>query len=172
MCETLEYLKDHYKENPLFRFFNQEEFNYFLSLTETVEYEAGQVIFHKGQDARGFFLVLKGRIRVQREKEAEPPKVLADIEAPTVLGELGLMARRQRTTTAITLEPVTVQFFNKDRFQELLEKDDLMAFKLSHNIGTILSEKMEVMNRAVMDMKAKFKEFTNFKHSLFSDWNF
>ncbi|MBW7874584.1 MAG: cyclic nucleotide-binding domain-containing protein [Candidatus Cloacimonetes bacterium] len=172
MCETVDYLKTHYQENPLFKYFNQQEFDYFLSLTETVEYEANQIIFHKGQEARGFFLILKGKIRVQREKEAEKPKVLADIEAPTVLGEMGLMAKRVRTSTALCLEPSTVLFFNKQKYLELLEKNDLMAFKLSHNVGTIVGEKMEAMNVAMMDMRAKFKEFTQFKASLFSDWNF
>jgi CRP/FNR family transcriptional regulator len=172
MCETVNYLKSHYQENPLFKYFNQQEFDYFLSLTETVEYEANQVIFHKGQEARGFFLILKGKIRVQREKEAEKPKVLADIEAPTVLGEMGLMAKRVRTSTALCLEPSTVLFFNKQKYLDLLEKNDLMAFKLSHNVGTIVGEKMEAMNLAMMDMRAKFKEFTQFKASLFSDWNF
>ncbi len=172
MQETIQQLKKDFTENPIFQFFNQKEFDYFLSLTQSMDYKAGDVIFRTGQVANGFYIILKGKVRVEREKAGAPVKTLAELSAPTVLGEMGLLSKRVRTSTAVAEEPTAILFFDRNKFNQLLHEDDLMAFKLSHNLGSILSEKMEAMNNAVMDMKAKFKEFTQFKHTMFSDWNF
>ena len=172
MENSIEELKTNYEQNPIFEFFSQDEFDRFLDITQPITYKKEEVIFETGQEPRGLYVITEGRVQITQNKAGKPARILAEIKAPTVLGEMALLEKRHRTSTATSLTKTTVLFLDKCKFMELLEQDELMAFKLSHNLGKILTQKIEAMNNAMMDMKQQFKEFSNFKNSLFSDWNF
>ena len=173
MEASVEELKSSYHTNPIFEFFTQEEFNQFLRMTDILIYEPDELIFERNQDPRGLYVIVEGKVKVsQTKEEGKAPRVLAELEAPTVLGEMALLEKRQRTSTATASIRTTALLLGKERFNDALHKNELMAFKLSHNLGKILTKKIVAMNKHMMEMKQSFKEFSNFKNSLFSDWNF
>lgn len=172
MEPSVEALKGNYHTNPIFEFFNQEEFDYLLKIVDQVVYEPKEIIFETGQEPRGLYIITEGQVAISQRREGRPEKVLATIEPPTVLGEMALLKKRQRTSTARAVERTTVLFLDKEKFTQALANNEIFAFKLSHNLGTILAQKIETMNEAMMSMKQQFKEFNNFKNTLFSDWNF
>ena len=155
-----------------FAYFTREEFDQFLGLAAIEKFDAGEVMFQSGDDPRGLYYLLDGKVQISRVKPGRPPRVLAKIQAPTVLGEMAMLVDRTRTSTATSLTPCTVLLFTKDDYIRLLEENGLMAFKLSHNMGISLVHKIEHMNKVMMETKQEFKEFSSFKNSLFNDWNF
>lgn len=172
MEHSVEALKSSYQSNPIFEFFTQEEFDQFLSITEVVNYQPDEVIFETNQEPRGLYVLVRGAVTVTQVRDGKEPRVLAELKAPTVLGEMALLEKRKRTSTATASVKTTVLFLDKQRFSDALMANELMAFKLSHNLGTILAQKIVAMNNHMMEMKQSIKEFSNFKNSLFSDWNF
>ncbi len=172
MESLLETLKQNYKSNPIFAYFSQKEFDEFLNVTHIETYEAGEVMFQTGDDPKGLYFILQGKVQITKVKPGKPPRVLAELEAPTVLGEMAMLVHRKRSSSATTLTSTAVLLLDIDSFNELLDTNVLMAYKLSHNMGAILARKMETMNKAMMEMNQQFKEFSSFKNSLFSDWNF
>jgi CRP-like cAMP-binding protein len=172
MESLLETLKQNYTSNPIFAYFSQKEFDQFLNVTHIETFEAGEVMFKTGDDPKGLYFILQGKVQITKVRPGKPPRVLAELEAPTVLGEMAMLIHRKRSSTATTLTATSVLLFDIHSFNQLLDDDVLMAYKLSHNMGAILAKKMETMNKAMMEMNQQFKEFSSFKNSLFSDWNF
>ncbi len=172
MDSFLELLTRDFEANPLFAFFSKEEFDQFLEIATIEKYGSGEVLFKKDDEPRGLYFLFQGKVQITRAKPNRPPRVIAEIEAPTVLGEMAMMVHRARTSTATTLSDSTVLLFGCDEYNRLLGGNNLMAFKLSHNMGVILAKRIEMMNKSMMDTKQEFKEFSSFKNSLFTDWNF
>ena len=173
MEASVEELKSSYHSNPIFEFFTQEEFDQFLRMTDVIIYNPDEIIFETNQEPRGLYVLVEGKVKVtQTKEEGKTPRVLAELEAPTVLGEMALLEKRNRTSTATACVRTIALLLGKERFHDALHKNELMAFKLSHNLGKILTNKIVAMNKHMMEMKQSFKEFSNFKNSLFSDWNF
>ena len=172
MEHSVEALKESYKTNPIFEYFTQEEFDQFLGITEIITYEANEVIFETNQEPRGLYVLTEGNVKVTQVRDGKEPRILAELKAPTVLGEMALLEKRKRTSTATAGVRTTALFLDKNRFHDALKSNELMAYKLSHNLGTILAQKIVAMNNHMMEMKQSIKEFSNFKNSLFSDWNF
>lgn len=172
MDSVLDALAQNYESNPMFHKFSREEFNQFMEIATTERYPQDTVMFTVDDEPRGLYFLLEGKVQITKIKQGRPPRVIAEIEAPTVLGELAMLVHRVRTSTATTLSPTTVLLFNQRDYNRLIEENSLMAFKLSRNMGIMLAHKIELMNQAMMEMKREVKEFSTFKQTLFNDWNF
>ncbi|MBT3786281.1 cyclic nucleotide-binding domain-containing protein [bacterium] len=172
MDSFLELLTKDFDSNPLFAFFSKEEFDEFLDIATIEKFGSGEVLFKKDDEPQGLYFFFQGKVQITRAKPNRPPRVIAEIEAPTILGEMAMLVHRLRTSTATTLSESTVLLFARDDYNRLLGENNLMAFKLSHNMGIILAKRIEMMNKSMMDTKQEFKEFSSFKNSLFNDWNF
>jgi|GEM_PF-1009185 len=172
MDSILESLTKDFEKNPMFHLFSKEEFDQFIEMATIEKYPKGNVMFTVDDEPRGLYFLLEGKVQITKNKPGRPARVLAEIQAPTVLGELAMLVHRVRTSTATTLEDTTVLLFGKDDYHRLIENNSLMAFKLSRNMGIMLAHKIESMNKTMMDMRQEAKEFSSFKQSLFNDWNF
>ncbi|MCJ8347646.1 cyclic nucleotide-binding domain-containing protein [bacterium] len=172
MEKSVESLIENHQDNPIFQYFSSVEFNELIAETEEVVYEKDEIIFEAGQEPVGIYIIVAGRVAIIKIKEGKFARTLAELEAHTVLGEMALLNKRKRTSTAKALERTVVLLLRREKLNELLENNSLMGFKLSHNLGAALSQKVEKMNSALMQMKSQFHEFNKFKHSLFSDWDF
>jgi len=89
--EKLELLKT----VPLFETCNAREIERLGMLVEEVDIPAGRVLFAQGDKAQELFVVVKGRVRVERDG-----RVLAQRGPGEFFGEIALVAGGSRTATA------------------------------------------------------------------------
>ncbi|PCJ21511.1 MAG: hypothetical protein COB02_02645 [Candidatus Cloacimonadota bacterium] len=172
MEKSVKNLIDNHQDNIIFQYFSDNEFHELISVTEEIVYEKDSIIFEAGQEPVGIYIIVEGKVAIIKMKDGKFARTLAELEAHTVLGEMALLNKRKRTSTAKATEKTVLLLLRRDKLNKLLENNSLMAFKLSHNLGAALSQKVETMNTALMKMKSQFQEFNKFKHSLFSDWDF
>ena len=133
MDSVIDALAENFQSNPMFRKFSQDEFDQFMQIAATEIYPEGSVMFTVDDEPRGLYFLLEGKVQITKTKQGRPPRIIAEIEAPTVLGELAMLVHRVRTSTATTLTPTTVLLFNQEDYHRLLEENSLMAYKLSRN---------------------------------------
>ena len=62
-------------------------------------WEEGNKLCVEGDDAADMFIILKGKIRVSRKSPSGEDKVLVILEAPTMIGHMGLVDGSTRSAT-------------------------------------------------------------------------
>ena len=83
---------------------------------------AGTVLFHEGAPSLWAAQVLKGRLEARKKIEMDWV-VLGEIESGQLVGELGLLQKRQRSATVVVIEDAELEFFNEETLVELLLKN-------------------------------------------------
>ena len=77
---------------------------------------AGTILIQQGQVGKEVYLLEEGSVKVYRG-EAESPKVLAEVQAPTVLGEMALLdPERIRTSSVSALSDLRLLSIPIDTF--------------------------------------------------------
>ena len=93
--------------------------------SEQRDFVRGDVLFNRGDDADGGFVVQRGAFRVEDGAGAEM------IAGPgALIGELALVVPMKRPSTAIALENSSVMRLARSLFQRVLESDPAAARRL------------------------------------------
>ena len=93
--------------------------------SEQRDFARGDVLFNRGDDADGGFVVQRGAFRVEDGAGAEM------IAGPgALIGELALVVPMKRPSTAIALENSSVMRLARSLFQRVLESDPAAARRL------------------------------------------
>jgi CRP/FNR family cyclic AMP-dependent transcriptional regulator len=103
---------------------------------------------------------------------------LATIEAPTVVGEMGLLTEPRAAASVEARTPMEAYGIDRDSFLELLDADSPAACKVIYEIGRTLSERMTRTNRSVAEIIARLEEADEtrdidvFRDHLIREWSF
>jgi CRP/FNR family cyclic AMP-dependent transcriptional regulator len=100
---------------PLFAELNRREVATLAKLLEEVDVPAGRVIIRQGRRGSEFFIILDGRVRIERDGN-----VLSELGPGDFLGEIALVDGRPRTASAITEEPSRLFVLSSQSFNSML----------------------------------------------------
>lgn len=106
---------------PFFAGLSNEEIKHLKAIGREKRCSKGEVIFVEGQEARGFFLVISGRVKVYKLSPEGREQILKSAESRETFAEAAVFAGDVYPASAQALEPSLVLFFPKDDFQRLLE---------------------------------------------------
>jgi len=104
---------------------------------------------------------------------------LATIEAPTVVGEMGLLTEPRATASVEARAPIEAYGIDRDRFLEMLDDDSPAACKVVHEIGRTLAERMARTDATIADIIGRLEgaegedtDFDVFQDRLIREWSF
>jgi CRP/FNR family transcriptional regulator, cyclic AMP receptor protein len=100
---------------PLFAELNRREVATLAKLLEEVDVPAGRAIIRQGRRGSEFFIILDGRVRIERDGN-----VLSELGPGDFLGEIALVDGRPRTASAITEEPSRLFVLTSQSFNSML----------------------------------------------------
>lgn len=101
---------------PLFKGLNKRQLDEVAKLADEVEVQAGKVLVKQGQLAREFFLIVKGRVRV--EQDGQEIGHLGDGE---YFGEMGLLDGQARSATVIADTDTSLVVVHSTAFDTLID---------------------------------------------------
>jgi CRP/FNR family transcriptional regulator, cyclic AMP receptor protein len=103
---------------------------------------------------------------------------LATIEAPTVVGEMGLLTEPRATATVEATTHLEAYSVDRDRFLEMLDDDSPAACKVVYEIGRTLAGRMARTDESIADIIGQLEradETTDldlFQDRLIREWTF
>ena len=100
---------------PLFAGLGSRHLGKIERLCDEVDVRSGFVVTREGAMANEFFVILAGRIGIDRGGQH-----LRDMGPGDYLGELALLAKAPRSATATALEPTRLLVLARREFNELL----------------------------------------------------
>lgn len=122
------------------------------ALVHEREYLAGEVVFDEGERGEALYLVLAGRVRLQRVPPSGVPLVLAETGPGDFFGDLALLDDAPRAAQARACEPTRLAALFRADFMSLLETHGRVASKVSlqlaRHLGQRLRQAIQAQGRA------------------------
>src|SRR5690349_697807 len=115
---------------------------------ETVDYEAGDVIFHQGDEGSSLFVIEDGSVEISYG-EGRARVVLATLFAGQYFGELSLFDGSPRSATATAAKPSRLVRLDRDDLVDFVNKNPAAALRIIAEMSDRLRQTNELMSQQV-----------------------
>lgn len=115
---------------PLFDGLSKKELAVIASASEDVALEPGAVLCREGGLAREFFVLVDGTVEVTRKG-----KKIDTLGSGDILGEIGLIAHRERMATATAKTPVRCFVLTSGHFRKALDDNRSIERKILRTLA-------------------------------------
>ena len=123
----------------LFRHLSYKEQSTVLSIASTRTYPAGREIVIEGQQGNELFVILRGRITIEKDGVA-----VTELRAGHHFGEMGLIDSAPRSATIRAKDPTRVMIIDRSDLMALMRKDPVLAVKLLWSFVQVISDRLRV----------------------------
>jgi hypothetical protein len=130
-------------EIPLFRHLGYKEQLQVLSQGVTRTYPAGAELAAEGGPADELFVVVRGRVALERGGVA-----VGELPPGAYAGELGLVDPAPRPATLKAVEPTRCLVLVREDLLALMRRDPVLAVKLLWSLAQVLAERLRAAERA------------------------
>lgn len=110
---------------------------------EWVQVNAGQVIYHQGDDSDAIYIVLNGRLRLVLNNEEAGMKVVGEYGQGESVGELEVMTESARPATLHAIRDTELAKFPKTLFNSLAQEHPGITIKISKIIASRMRSLVE-----------------------------
>lgn len=118
------------KRAALFRALGDGELEALARIARTRAFAEGAVIFRKGDEASGLYVVVRGRVKISSGSRDGREIVLNLLGPGEVFGEVALIDGGERTAEATACEPVRVLVFDRAPLIALLEDNPALMLRM------------------------------------------
>lgn len=118
---------------------SDDDVDWLVSVGERMTLAAGQSIVREGEPIEAVYLVLSGRFTVTVGRES---RLLADLTAGEMVGEISLIDSRMPTATVTASEPSVVLCVDRAKVQARLRTDPSFAARLYKAIAVFLAQRL------------------------------
>jgi CRP/FNR family transcriptional regulator len=107
----------------------------FEAIRMTAAYPKGSVLYVEGQEARGVFVLCRGRVKLSCSSRGGRTLILELAEPGEVLGLSAVISGRPHELSAETTETCQLSFVRREDFLRLLRADTEMCFRAAENLS-------------------------------------
>lgn len=152
----------------LFEGLSREEIQQLLDSSEEVKFAEGATVFEEGGEGRALFVVIEGTVRLALGTLAWEDTELAQVGPQGVFGDSSFFHASPHHATAKCLTPVRLIRLQYSRYRELLDDEQVSAYKLAANAADLLGERLQetdewiermLQGRHNSEMLTKWKQF-------------
>lgn len=129
-CQPSADLLDFLGNTELFEGLPREHLAAIAQLARQQIHDKGDVLFHRGDDGNGFYVVQVGRVKVFQLSAGGRELILHIFGEGDHFAEVPAFDGSSFPASAATLEPTTVLFFPRQRFLAFLEQNPLLTINL------------------------------------------
>jgi uncharacterized membrane protein len=146
---------------PLFKRLTPEELERLAEEVDQVDYKAGDVIFNERDKGDALYVVETGVVQIWVMDEDVKPVTLAELKPGEFFGELAVLDRGERSTSATALEDTHLHRLSSDDFQQFLMEHPDVAIDVICEIGARMRQTNVLVSQRIsrninqeMDLKA------------------
>jgi CRP-like cAMP-binding protein len=127
------------KQVPLFKGMSAEQLKVLANICEEQFYARGEVIFREGDPSGDVYVVVNGRVAIERQAEGTLIR-LATLEARSTLGEMNLFKNNPRNASALAVEETLLLKLRAEPFVALIRQNPDISIELINVLSLRLSE--------------------------------
>ena len=128
------------KNIPIFKTLSRNELLEVDELLHERTYEAGEIIFEKGEMGHGIYIILEGRVKVNPCPEL-PASAVLELNRHEVIGELSLFDEIPRLATVVAAERTQMAALFRSEFSTLLTTNKNIGVKVLVEVTRLLGHR-------------------------------
>ncbi len=140
-------------ELPLFNHFTYKERAAMLSVSQSRQFEAGDEIVAEGTPGQELFVVVRGRVAVEKAGVE-----IARLGAGGHFGEMGLVESQPRSATVRAIETTRVLSFAQGDVMNLMRREPNLSVKLLWSLVQVLSQRLRAANTGLSEAKLELAD--------------
>lgn len=142
---------DYLERVPLFSQVNRQELQRFADACTRKQVGVGDILFLEGDVADCLYIIVSGRVRIERLSETGVSQVLATRTAGDVIGEMALIDGRRRSAQATAQTRCKFLCLSKADFQNQVLAEPTVCFAMMET----LSLRMRESSQMLLDTRSK-----------------
>jgi CRP/FNR family transcriptional regulator len=139
------------KEIPLFHQIEDSILSNIASLLSKKVFRKGVGIFSEGSIADGFYIVVKGRVKVYKLSFDGKEQILHIVESRELLGAVSAFSGTPYPANAEAVEKTEALFFRRDDFFDLIRREPSIVMNMMAN----LSARLQHFTRMIENLSLK-----------------
>lgn len=148
------------KKCPLFAGLTDEDLAALLKISRRSEIPKGTILFTEGEEARGFYVPVSGKVKIYKVTPEGRERVLRIAEPGRTFAEAAIFDLGTYPANAAILEKSVLLFFPKDEVLQLLKNNVELAINMIGGISRLLREFMDQMEDiAFRDVPARLARY-------------
>jgi CRP/FNR family transcriptional regulator, dissimilatory nitrate respiration regulator len=144
-------IADEISKAPLFNGLPAEQIGELAQICLEQRYEKGQELFSEGDIAKGFYLVVSGKIKIYKLSMEGKEQILHIFGGGEIFGEVPVFAGGSYPANAEAIEPSQAMLFPRTSFIELIGREPAIAV----NLLGILSQRLRRFTHMIEDLSLK-----------------
>ncbi len=145
---------------PLFAGLKEEDLKRIRAIASLRQIEKKEVLFSDGEEARGFYVILSGRVKLFKVSPEGKEQILHIVSAPDAFAEAALFLEGTYPAFAEAMTDCQLLYFPKRDFIQLIEKNPQLSINmivtLSHYLKRFASLIEELSLKEVSSRIAKY----------------
>ncbi len=148
------------KQCPLFAGLKEEDLKRIRSIALLKQVGKKEVLFSDGEEAKGFYVILSGKVKLYKISPEGKEQILHVVSAPDAFAEAALFLEGSYPAFAEALADSQLLFFPKRNFIQLIERNPQLSINmivsLSHFLRKFASLIEELSLKEVSSRVAKY----------------
>jgi len=136
---------------PLFNGLPDDQLSAIREIAVEKHFNKGQTIFSEGDETKGFFVVIDGRVKIYKVSSEGKEQILHIFEAGQSFGEVTVFTGQQLPANAQTLAKTHLLFFPRSAFVDLITATPSLAL----NLLAIMSKKLRQFAAQIENLSLK-----------------
>ena len=136
---------------PLFNGLPDEQVSALRDIAVEKQFNKGQTIFSEGDQTKGFFVVVDGRVKIYKMSSEGKEQILHIFETGQSFGEVTVFTGQQMPANAQTLAKTSLLLFPRHAFVDLISANPSLAL----NLLAILSKKLRQFAAQIENLSLK-----------------
>ena len=126
----------------LFAGLDESDIRLLAQLLTYFAYRANEIIFNLGDNGDGLYILASGTVEIYHPGSNRTR--FATLTPGTIFGEMCFLDRKQRSASAVTLEPSSVYWLSRENFTVFQNMRPASAIIILKNIGCEMSERLRL----------------------------
>ena len=126
---------------PMFEDLDPKEVKEITHIVETKKYSAGEEVFHEGEPGDAWYAFYRGSVEVVKHSGGGE-ELIRTLAPPSCFGEVAILDGLPRSATVRAREDSTVLRISRDKFEELVNEENLVAYKLIRYMALTLVKEL------------------------------
>lgn len=151
---------------PFFSELNTAELKEFIKASKLLNFKKGDIIFLEGEPYRGFYIVIKGAVRVYKSNPEGKELTLHIIEPFDSFAEIPLFISEALgksnfyPANAQAIENSVLIFVPKDEFLKIIDKNPKISLKMLHGFAKkLMSLNQQIENLTLKGVAERLAEY-------------
>jgi len=136
---------------PLFNGLPEDQLSAILQIAVEKQFNKGQTIFSEGDETKGFFVVVDGRVKIYKVSSEGKEQILHIFEPGQSFGEVTVFTGQQLPANAQTLSKTRILLFPRSAFVDLITANPSLAL----NLLAIMSKKLRQFAAQIENLSLK-----------------